>query len=177
MPLIHAKRASLYLGILIALTITITGCGYSLVGTGSALPPHVKSIAIPLFTNSSSEPLIHRELTDAVRQAFINDNRLKVASKKRGSLLLTGNLKSYELKPVAFTGRDVAQEYWVLLGVDVKVYDQAKKKIYLEENYQTKWNYIAPQDVTNAEEARQEALREAYRDFANRVLSQIIDNF
>lgn len=177
MHFISTKRASLYLGILIALATTFVGCGYSLVGKGSALPPHVKSIAIPLFTNSSAEPLIHRELTDAIRQAFINDHRLKVAPKNRGILLLKGDLNSYELKPVAFTGRDVAQEYWVLLGVDVEVYDQVKKKVYLKENYQTKWNYIAPQDVASAEEARQEALREAYRDFANRVLSQVIDNF
>ena len=58
-----------------------SGCGYHLVGTGSSLPSHLKTISIPVFKNTSSQPEIHRELTSAVLEAFISDGRLKVAKK------------------------------------------------------------------------------------------------
>jgi len=153
------------------------GCGYSLVGTGSALPRYVKSIAVPVFTNTSQEPVIQRELTNAIRQAFINDHRLNVVEVKQAQLLMRGNLANYELRPVAFNARDVAVEYWVLMDVDVKVTDRVKKKPYFKHRFQTKWNYISPQNVVNSEEARQEALRQAFRDLANRLVSRVIDDF
>ena len=65
--------------------LLIAGCGYHLVGTGNTLPPHLKSIAIPVFKNSSSQPEIHRELTSIILRSFVNDGRLKLAKKNEAS--------------------------------------------------------------------------------------------
>jgi hypothetical protein len=53
-----------------------SGCGYHLVGYGSALPQHIRTISIPVFKNISPEPNIHRDATDVIRQAFIRDEYL-----------------------------------------------------------------------------------------------------
>ena len=58
------------------------GCGYHLVGTGKNLPTHLRTISIPVFKNTSTQPEIHRELTSAILQSFISDGRLKVVKKE-----------------------------------------------------------------------------------------------
>ena len=141
------------------------------------MPSHLRNMSIPLFGNTSTEPGIQRDLTNAVRESFINDGRLKVITSDKANLLMKGTLYQYELRPVAFDRQDIAVEYWVILGVDIEVIDQVKKKPYLKQKINTKWDYRATSDVAGSEASRQIALAQAYRDLANRVVSLVIEKF
>ena len=161
----------------LAAMLGIAGCGYHLAGTGSSLPSHIHTIAIPVFTNSSSEPEIERELTRSVRDSFIRDGRLKVANKNRADLVMKGKLTYYNLRAVSFSSSDVATEYWVELRVDIDVFDQVKNETFLKQNLFTKWDYTSSEDVANSETARLAALDEAYRELGNRLVSLVIEQF
>ncbi|KMP10429.1 hypothetical protein UR09_06250 [Candidatus Nitromaritima sp. SCGC AAA799-A02] len=161
----------------LAFILPLAGCGYHLAGYGSALPPHIRTIAIPVFENSSSEPDIHREATSAVRQAFITDGRLKVVKSKRADLLLRATLTYYSLRAVAFSGDDSAEQYIVQLGVHVEALDRVKRKVFLEQDFTTQWDYKASADVIDSESARFAALDQAYDDLADRLVSIIIEQF
>lgn len=167
-------------GILCVLAFVLpfaAGCGYHLAGYGSALPPHLRTVAIPVFGNSSDQPDIHRELTSVIRQKFISDGRLKVVSEKKANLLLRGTLIFYSLRVVAFSKADEATQYIVQLGVHIEAFDQVKKKIFLKQNFTTQWDYQASSDVVNTETARFAALEEAYGELASRLVSIIIERF
>lgn len=168
---IRFTALGLILGILL-----LPGCGYRLVGSAGALPSHLRTIAIPVFKNTSSEPQIHRDLSTAVRDAFITDGRLKVVN-RRPDLLLKGTLYSYDLRAIAFDKRDVATEYWVKLGVDIVVTDKVKDRVYLKKKYKTRWDYKASENVVTAEAARKEALEEAYDDLSRKLVSLIVEKF
>lgn len=155
----------------------LSGCGYHLSGTGSTLPPHIKTVAIPVFANTSSEPEIHRELTNVIRQSFISDGRLKVVNNKNADLVMKGTLNLYSLQAVSFNTKDVASEYYVILGVEIDVKDRVKHKRFLKQKFSTKWDFRTTADVINSEAARQTALTDAYRDLANRLVSIVIDQF
>lgn len=158
--------------------LLLPACGYRLSGTGSSLPPHLKTIAIPVFQNKSSEPTIHARLTDTIRRAFLTDGRLKlVDQQEKANLLLTGTLNFYDIRAVAFDTSDRATEYWVYLGVNIEVQDQVKNKLFQKENLRTRWNYRPTSSVVDSEANRQTALDEAYRDLAIRLVSLIIDQF
>ncbi len=161
----------------IALCLFLGGCGYTLVGMGSALPDHIHTLAIPVLKNESSEPEIHRDLTNTLIQAFINDGRLKIAKERKADLLMRGTLNHYSLRPVAFDDNDVASEYVVELGIEVKVTDQVKNKKFLKQNLTTRWEYKSESSVINTETARLEALEEAYEELASRLVSLIIERF
>ena len=45
----------------------LAGCGYSLHGN---LPDHVRTVAVPVFTNRTAEPAIESFLTQAVVEAL-----------------------------------------------------------------------------------------------------------
>lgn len=158
--------------------LVVSGCGYRLVGTGTSLPSHLKTIAIPVFDNKSTQPNIHRDITNAIRQSFINDGRLKVVSTtSKADLVMKGVLTSYNLQAVSFTTQDVAREYYVQLGGNIDVLDRVKKKRFLKQNFSTKWDFQTDADVINSEAARQLALKDAYRVLGNRLVSIVVDQF
>ena len=162
----------------IVLTLLLFGsCGYRLVGTGSQLPSHIRSLSIPVFNNTSTEPAVHRNLTEAIRLSFQNDGRLKLVKKNRAHLTMNGTLTHYELRPIAYNERDVARQYWVILKVNIDVFDQVKDRLFMKQNLETKWNYDAPQEVVDAEAARLEALELAYENLARQLVSMVIDQF
>jgi len=161
----------------IILASLFSGCGYHLVGYGSALPQHIRTIAIPVFKNTSPEPNIHRDVTDSIRRSFITDGRLKLVGTKESDLLIRGILTDYQLRAVSFSGMDVAEEYIVRLGVQVEAYDRVKKKILLAQKFVTQWDYKATSGVTGSESARFAALKEAYDDLGSRLISIIIEQF
>ena len=127
----------LFLNLWVLLTLLLNGCGYHLIGTGSTLPEHLKTLSIPVFTNSSSQPEIHRDLTSAVINSFITDGRVKVVRKGQSDMVMKGNLIHYELKTVSFSSNDFADDYIVVLGVDVEVIDKVKNEPYLKQNLRT----------------------------------------
>ena len=157
--------------------ILTAGCGYHLVGYGSSLPAHIKTIAIPTFKNSSIEPNIHRGATDSIRRAFISDGRLKLIDARRADLIIKGTLINYQLQPVSFSAQDTVDEYIIRLGVQIEAYDRIKKKILFKQEFNTQWDYRVTSSVIDSELAKNTALIEAYNDLADRLVSIIIEQF
>lgn len=155
----------------------IHSCGYRLTGTGNQLPPHIKTIAIPVFENNTNQPELHRNLTDAVRQAFLNDGRIKIVQKKSSDLLVQGTLSYYDIRAVAFDSNDVATQYWVKIGVKIKALDRVKNRTYLKDSLKTRWDYTVNTNVVSSEDARLRALDKAYRDISLRLVSLFLDPF
>ena len=167
-------RNTLYV---LMLVLLFPSCGYHLDGYGSALPSHIRTIAIPVFKNVSSQPNIHRDATDAIRKKFITDARLKLVGSSTADLLLRGTITDYQLRAVSFSGKDVAEEYIVRLGVQIETYDQVKKKILLNQKFTTQWDYRATSNIINSESARFAALKEAYDDLAAQLIGIIVEQF
>ena len=162
----------------ITLAVILTaGCGYHLVGYGSSLPAHIKTIAIPTFKNSSIEPNIHRDATDSIRRAFISDGRLKLIGARRADLIIKGTLINYQLQPVSFSAQDTVDEYIIRLGVQIEAYDRIKKRILVKQEFNTQWDYRVTSSVIDSELAKNTALIEAYNDLADRLVSIIIEQF
>ena len=168
---------TVWLGLLVCLTLW--GCGYQMAGRGaSQLPPHLKTIAIPVFENNSEEPTIQRPFTEALRRAFITDGRLRLVNNKAGAdLVVTGTLTKYWIRAVAFDANDVAIEYWVYLEADVLVQNQVENQIYLKQKLKTRWDYLADSRITTTEASRQEALVQTYRVLSQRLVSLVNDKF
>ena len=166
-----------WLFVLAIYCLFFSGCGYRLVGTGSALPPHIKTIHIPVFKNTSSQPEIHRQLTSFVLQSFISDGRLKIANKDDADLIVDATLSYYNLRNVAFSSQDLVSDIIIELEIDLKVTDQVKNEIFIKKKLKQQWDYKSTPDLADTETARLEALDQAYIDFGNRLVSLIIDQF
>ena len=154
-----------------------SGCGYHLVGMGSSLPSHLKTISIPVFKNTSSQPEIHRELTSAVLEAFISDGRLKVAKKGNADLVMDATLVFYQKRNVSFGSQDLVSNIIVEIEIDLTVIDRIKNKIFMKEKFKTQWDYKSTSDIAATERARLKALDLGFQDLGRRLVSLLIDQF
>ena len=154
-----------------------SGCGYHLVGMGSSLPPHLKTISIPVFKNTSSQPEIHRELTSAVLESFISDGRLKVAKKGNADLVMDATLVFYQKRNVSFGSQDLVSNIIVEVEIDLTITDQIKNKIFIKEKLKTQWDYKSTSDIAATERARLKALDLGFQDLGRRLVSLLIDQF
>ncbi|QPJ64669.1 MAG: LptE family protein [Candidatus Nitrohelix vancouverensis] len=160
------------------LLLALCGCGYQLSNTGkSQLPAHIRTLAIPIISNSSGEPEIHRELTDEIRRAFISDGRLKVVDEGKADLILKGSLVWYNLRAVSFSADDFVSEYWVEIKVDFEATDVKKKRPLLKQQLKTKWDFRATENVISTEQARIDAIDQSFSDLSSRIVSLLIDRF
>ena len=158
-------------------SLLFTACGYSLVGKASSLPQNIKTISIPIFQNKSGEPNIEFEITNRIRDGFIEDGRLKMMGDGDSDLILNGEIIRYSLKPVAFDSRDNATEYWVEIWVSIKLEDRAKDNVILQQELYTKWDYKVSQSVTETDIQRLEAIRQAGKKLAQEIVNIVIEGF
>jgi hypothetical protein len=157
--------------------LSSASCGYHLVGTSPGLAARAGNIAIPVFVNNSSEPGIERNVTAKVKESFIRDGRLKVVNMQDADLIFTGHIKHYEIRPVSFDNNNNALEYWVIMNIDVKLQDSDSKENLIDREFRSKWDYKVTSEVLSSERARINAIDEASRDFAERMVSIVIEGF
>ena len=58
------------------------GCGYT--ASPALLPPHLKTVAIPVFENGTPEAQLEQQVTDEVVQRFVRDNHLRIVDERGG---------------------------------------------------------------------------------------------
>ena len=90
---------------------------------------------------------------------------------------MRGTLTDYQLRAVSFSAADAVEEYIVRLGVQIVSYDRVKKKIFFKQKFTTQWDYRATSSVVDSESARFTALKEAYDDLADQLVSTTIEQF
>ncbi|HJL84453.1 MAG TPA: LptE family protein [Candidatus Marinimicrobia bacterium] len=136
--LIRASIMSIYLWV-------FSGCGiYSFSGS---IPPHIKSISIPLFANETAEFGIAEAVTDEVTNVFLEENILKISD--QGDSILRGSIKKVEDKPYTYSEMEEVLEYRYSVGISVEWFDVREEKVLITKNY-TNWGaYSLTADVAS----------------------------
>ena len=136
--LIRASILSIYLWF-------FSGCGiYSFSGS---IPPHIKSISIPLFVNETAEFGIAEAVTDEVTNVFLEENILKISD--QGDSILRGSIKKVEDKPYTYSEMEEVLEYRYSVGISVEWLDVREEKVLITKSY-TNWGaYSLTTDVAS----------------------------
>jgi outer membrane lipopolysaccharide assembly protein LptE/RlpB len=183
--MIDTMRRRLFALILAPLALVpLSGCGYSLAGRGSALPAHIKTIGVPLFTNATSVFDVEQTLTARVRLEFIGRGRYKVVSEGTGTdALLKGDITGISIRPTAFDNQQQASRYEITVVVKVEFRDVVNDKVLYENPAQT---FKEEYEVTTGQSAsdpqtflgqNSNALERLSVDFAKTVVSAVLEAF
>jgi TolB-like protein len=98
--------------------VATSGCGYRLAGTGSFLPPEIKTIMVAPFENRSARAEIEIRTTEAVARELSRRGGIKVVSSRTdANALLEGVITDFRTTPVQFNaqGRATRLETAVVL--------------------------------------------------------------
>jgi hypothetical protein len=139
------------------------------------VPGHIRTVAVPNFTNATLEPGIEQEATTAVIDRFIQDGRLKLAPEGQADSRLSGSVAAYENRVNNYGPDQSPRDYIVVVTVGIEMKDQVKNRELWSERALTRTAIYVPGGTsgpTTEREARQEALRSLAGEIVTRTLEQ-----
>lgn len=162
------------------LATILAGCGYHVVGTTSALPKNIHTIAIPAFANKTPRYRLEQKLTEAVVHEFMARTTYRVVSDpSAGDAVLHGEVTSIESAVEVYdtnTGRATAMLITVRMKVSL-VDQQTKKDLYKNDNFVFRQPYAISTDLNSFFDEQNPALDRMSRDFASALVAGIVENF
>jgi hypothetical protein len=154
------------------------GCAYSF--SSSSLPGHIRTIAVPVFTNESLDATIADEVTRGISDRFLEDNRLKLARETSADCVLEGRVTQYERKVYSYTANQEPEAYIVVVRVAVVLKDRVKNRdLWADEQLEATATYPAtPGTGSGGMPEDEEAAREAaIADLAQDILAQALEQW
>ncbi|MBH10650.1 MAG: hypothetical protein CMG74_09950 [Candidatus Marinimicrobia bacterium] len=101
--------------------LLFTGCSfYSMAGS---IPPHIKTVAIPLMNNETAEFGIAEALTDGLLERFNEEGVLGITNELSAHSILRGTVKKVNEGPYTYTRAESVSEYRFKIDVKLEWYD------------------------------------------------------
>jgi hypothetical protein len=144
------------------------GCPYSF--TGASVPPHINTIAIPMFDDQSGfgDPQLREILTDQVTQRFERDGNLRIAERNQADSILEGVItRVADEISIVEGGAARASVQRITITVRITWQDIVERKVIFE-NTVSNWGEY---DVGAGGPAqRQEGINEAVEKLSDDIL-------
>lgn len=123
-----------WLGLLL-IVIHVNACFYSF--TGSSVPSHLKTIAIPLFDDQSGsgEPGLREKITNKLIDRFRDDNSLEIADKTRADSILEGVVLSTPDQPQTVEQGETVTKRRITLTIKATYQDMKTRKKVWEKQF------------------------------------------
>jgi len=168
----HARA----LGAALAVAAVAASCAYT---TSTALlPSHLKTVAVPVFENGTTEYTLEQDVTDAVIAAFIADNHLKVVDERSAHAVLKGRITSYRNAVFGFSQTAQAQEYRVTIGISVTFKDQVKnRQLWTEPNMVKTANYYVVNTPGDSARTELDGRKQAIAKLAEEIIARSVEGW
>jgi hypothetical protein len=161
-----------------------TGCGYALAGRGSFLPPHIRTIGVPTFTNRTTVFNLETLLTQKVRSEFIGRGKYQILPENTGvDAVLTGEVTSASLTPASFNAQQLATRYALTMTARIELRDVRENKVLWENPglmFRQEYEATSGTTVSDAVTFFQQdvtALERISSEFARTIVSAILEAF
>jgi hypothetical protein len=147
------------------------GCRYSF--KGGSVPPHLKTIAIPIAQDQSGfgDPRLRDQLTNQLVERFLNDNTLQLADRQSADALLEAVITRVTDNPqVVNPGEQVSQRR-LTIAARVILNDRISKRTMWEREFSQWGDYPSGGGPTQRDLGIQEALRKLTEDILNETVA------
>jgi hypothetical protein len=183
------KASTNALSLIFILSCLGFGCGYHFRPAGKRIGIGPDSIAVPLFSSTSSFMGIEGEFTRIVREEFISHSRVRIESEDKAQTLLSGQLYSITTEPLAYTitqqtidgylsTDEVTSSRTLKVRLDVKLIDTGTgRTIWHDSNLTGEASYSVSADPLENRYNQRQALISIARDLATRVYSRTMERF
>jgi Lipopolysaccharide-assembly len=171
--------------LIVLLSMTPAGCGYSLAGRGSFLPSYIRVIGLPTFVNNTPVFDVERPITEKVRAELIGRGRYTVEPGRTGvDAVLTGEILNIGIAPSAFNQNQQATRYAITIVARIEFRDLKTDKV-LWQNPALAFSeqYDVTTTIGNAGDAaaflgqNQNAVERLASEFARTIVSAILEAF
>lgn len=176
------------LSLIAAACFFVSACGYHVAGRDTALPKTIHVIAVPALENKTTSYRIEQKLTAATIHEFLAKTNYKITSNPSSAdAVLTGKVVSVEAVPLTFqvqpatpTAPSTAQATTMLVTVKCEVTlteSDSQKVLFHSDNFLFRNEYELSTDVKSFFEEQDPALDRLAKDFAQKLVAAVLENF
>lgn len=156
----------------------LVSCGYHLRGVGTSLPASIKKIYIPVFKNLTTRYELDLKLTQAVINELTTRGKLELVSQaEQADAVLLGEITSFQVNPIAFSGKDTADRYNITIVAKISLRETSKQQIlFAHPSFVYVEEYEVPEGA-DFESMEAEALSRVAEKFARSLVVAILEGF
>ena len=153
--------------------VQIQGCAYSF--TGASVPPHLKTITIPLVDDQSGfgEAGLREDFTRELTDQFISDNSIRVADRSTADAMLTGSIVSVNDAPSMVQQGEQVSQRRITMSVKFAFQDMKLRRKIWEKSFSNWGDYESGGGLSQ----RQSGLKEAIRKLSEDVLLETVSGW
>ena len=162
----------------VCLCLLLSCCSYRLRGTGSSLPPHIKKLYVPMFTNQTTRFQLDLKLTESVRDELVARGKVELTPiQADADAVLVGDIVNYTVNPISFTQEATADRYKIIIVAKIVLRDLVNRSIIFSN---PSFTYMEEYEVTPGtvfESVEQVAIEKVSIKFARTVVINILEGF
>jgi hypothetical protein len=149
----------------------LAGCTYSF--KGGSVPPHLKTIAIPVIEDQSAygDPALRDALTRKLVDQFTNDNTLQLTDRNTADSMLEGVVTDVRDAPLVLQGGEQVAQRRITVTVRMTFQDLKLRKKIWEKNFSNWGDYPSGGGLTQRNEGATEAIRKLTEDILNETVA------
>jgi outer membrane lipopolysaccharide assembly protein LptE/RlpB len=175
--------------LVISVLLAVSGCGYHTLGSSAHLPDAVHTLAVPIFKNKTQFYHTEVPMTQAVVREFTDRTRLNVLveSGDAADATVSGTILSESVQPLTYRTQTTAAQtgqttsttssFLITINVNVQVMDRNQRVLYQHNNYVFHEQFETTTDVASFIEEDSPAVQRLSRDFAQALVSDILESF
>ena len=137
----------------------LPGCAYT---THNALPPHLKTVAVPVFVNrtflNDYTRHLEVEVTDSIRKVFEQTGELKLAGREDADLILEGEIEKLDREILRTDRFGDPAEVKVIIRARISLYDVKEAKYLMKHQIVTNTEKKSESGVYNIRRGEDENL-------------------
>jgi outer membrane lipopolysaccharide assembly protein LptE/RlpB len=173
-----ALRKPAAAGLVFVAVLAAAGCGYRLRGTGSSLPPGLRTLSVPVFKNLTTRYELDVKLTRAVVNEFVARGRFALAAEPAGAdAVLEGEITGFSANPIGFTGTGQADRYSITVTAKVALKERTTAKtVFSNPAFVYQQEYSVPPG-SSFEAVQDEAIDKVAEKFAKSLVVSILEGF
>ena len=160
------------------LIICSSACGYHFTGSTGNLPPEIRTIAIPFFSNKTFEPRIENYFTNALIEEFLERGIVRIGKREESDAILVGIIKSFKISPISFDKNDRVVEYRATVILDTSLKRNDNDLILWESSgISGSHEYTVSSNITVTDTNEIEAVKKIAADLAEEIHNSIFEGF
>ena len=154
-----------------SLLIALAGCTYSF--RGGSVPPHLKTVAIPIAEDQSGygDPALRDQFTTQLVERFTNDNTLQLADRNTADSMVEGVITNVKDAPNVLQGGEQVAQRRITVTVRVTFQDLKLRKKVWEKEFSNWGDYPSGGGLTQRNEGVKEAVRKLTEDILNETVA------
>ncbi|MBS1815008.1 MAG: hypothetical protein JSS87_09060 [Acidobacteria bacterium] len=169
------------LAVISMMLVALCGCGYHVAGSATHIPANVRTLTVPLFKNHTQAYHTETAMTQAVIHEMNTRTRYRIVNTddpSRADAVLRGTVLTQTVAPLTYDPNSgQTSSYLVTITAKVTLTGADGRVLYSNSKFSFRQQYQSTQDLSAFIQEDSAAVRRLSRDFAQALVSDMLESF